>query len=48
LIATNWLDKKYKGNRLLNDKGLFWRALSIFITFHLVGFGLLLFSGRLF
>ncbi len=48
LMTTNWLDKKYKGNRLLNDEGLFWRALSMLITFHLVGFGLLLFSGRLF
>ncbi len=48
LIATNWLDKKYKGNRLLNDNGFFWQAISILITFHLVGFGLLLFSGRLF
>ncbi|MFN8411484.1 MAG: D-alanyl-lipoteichoic acid biosynthesis protein DltB [Anaerolineales bacterium] len=48
LVSTNWLDKKYKGNRLLNDTGFFWRALSIVITFHLVAFGLLIFSGRLF
>lgn len=48
LVITNWLDKKYKGNRLLNDNGFFWRALSIVITFHLVAFSLLIFSGRLF
>ncbi|MBI5840237.1 MAG: D-alanyl-lipoteichoic acid biosynthesis protein DltB [Chloroflexi bacterium] len=47
LVATNWFDRRYKGNRLLNDKGLIWQALSILITFHLVAFGLLLFSGRL-
>ncbi len=48
LIVTTWLDKKYKGNRLLNDNGYFWHALSILITFHFVAFGLLIFSGRLF
>lgn len=48
LVATNWLDRRYKGNRLLNDNGLLWRALSIIITFHLVAIGLLIFSGRLF
>jgi membrane protein involved in D-alanine export len=48
LVLTNWLDKRYKGNRLLNDASFFWRALSILITFHLVAFGLLIFSGRLF
>jgi membrane protein involved in D-alanine export len=48
LVATNWLDRRYKGNRLLNDNGLFWRVLSIIITFHLVAVGLLIFSGRLF
>jgi membrane protein involved in D-alanine export len=48
LAVTNWLDRKYKGNRLLNDKGLFWHSLSIVITFHLVAIGLLIFSGRLF
>ncbi|MCC7119533.1 MAG: D-alanyl-lipoteichoic acid biosynthesis protein DltB [Anaerolineales bacterium] len=48
LVATNWLDRKYKGNRLLNDPGFFWRALSMLITFHLVAFSLLIFSGRLF
>jgi membrane protein involved in D-alanine export len=48
LVVTSWLDRRYKGNRLLNDNGLFWRALSIFITFHLVAFGILIFSGRLF
>jgi len=48
LMTTNWLDKKYKGNRLLNDSRLFWRALSMLITFHLVALGLLFFSGRIF
>ena len=48
LIGTSWYDKKYRGNRLLNDAGFGWRATSIVITFHLVAFGLLVFSGRLF
>ena len=48
LILTNWFDRKYKGNRLLNDKGFLWQALSILITFHLIAVGLLIFSGRLF
>jgi membrane protein involved in D-alanine export len=48
LVVTSWFDKTYKGNRLLNDNGFFWRALSIVITFNLVAFGILIFSGRLF
>jgi membrane protein involved in D-alanine export len=48
LAVTAWLDRKYKGNRLLNDKGLIWQAGSILITFHLIAFGLLIFSGRIF
>jgi membrane protein involved in D-alanine export len=48
LITTNWLDRKFKGNRLLNDSGNFWHALSVLITFHLIAVGLLIFSGRLF
>jgi len=48
LVITSWLDKRYKGNRLLNDNGFFWHALSIVITFNLVAFGILIFSGRLF
>ncbi len=49
LMATNdWFNRRYKGNRLLNDKGLGWQAVSIFITFHLIAVGLLIFSGRLF
>jgi membrane protein involved in D-alanine export len=48
LVLTGWFDRTYKGNRLLNDNGIFWRALSIVITFHLVAFGILIFSGRLF
>ena len=48
LIITNWFDRKYKNNRLLNDSGFFWKGLSILITFHLVALSLLIFSGRLF
>jgi membrane protein involved in D-alanine export len=48
LVITNWFDRKYKGNRLLNDPSPFWRGLSILITLHLVAVGLLIFSGRLF
>ncbi len=48
LAITAWLDRRYKGNRLLNDKGFGWQALSILITFHLIAVGLLIFSGRLF
>jgi membrane protein involved in D-alanine export len=48
LAATAALDRRYKGNRLLNDNGWLWRGASIAITFHLVAFGLLIFSGHLF
>lgn len=48
LAATTWLDRRYKGNRLLNDKRFVWQSASILLTFHLVAFGLLIFSGRLF
>ena len=48
LVATNWLDRRYQGNRLLNAPGLLWRGLSILLTFHLVAFSFLIFSGRLF
>ncbi len=48
LALTAWLDRRFKGNRLLNDPGLGWRALSILITFQLIAIGLLIFSGRLF
>ncbi len=48
LAATAWLNQRYKGNRLLNDKGFGWQAASIFITFHLIAFSFLIFSGRLF
>lgn len=48
LIGTSWFDRKYKNNRLLNDSGFFWHGLSILITFHLIAFSLLIFSGRLF
>jgi membrane protein involved in D-alanine export len=48
LSGTDWLSQRYKKNRLLNDNGFVWRAASILLTFHLVAFGLLIFSGRLF
>jgi membrane protein involved in D-alanine export len=48
LAATAVLDRRFKGNRLLNDEGLVWRGASILLTFHLVAFGLLIFSGHLF
>jgi membrane protein involved in D-alanine export len=48
LALTNWLNRRYKGNRLLNAKGFGWQAASILITFHLIAFSFLIFSGRLF
>jgi len=48
LALTAWLDRRFKGNRLLNSKAFIWQAASILITFHLVAIGLLIFSGRLF
>lgn len=48
LAATTWLDRRFKGNRLLNSKAFVWRAYSIVLTFHLIAFGLLIFSGKLF
>ena len=48
LALTAWLDRRFKGNRLLNDGAFLWQAASILITFHLIAIGLLIFSGRLF
>jgi membrane protein involved in D-alanine export len=48
LAATSTLDRRFKNNRLLNSPDLSWRLPSILLTFHLVAFGLLIFSGRLF
>jgi membrane protein involved in D-alanine export len=48
LAATAGLDRAYRGNQLLNDPGLGWQAASIILTFHLIAFGLLIFSGHLF
>ena len=48
LAVTSTLDRRYKENRLLNSQMWSWRLASVFITFHLVAFGLLIFSGRLF
>jgi membrane protein involved in D-alanine export len=48
LAVTSTLDRRYKANRLLNSPAWPWRLASIFLTVHLVAFGLLIFSGRLF
>jgi membrane protein involved in D-alanine export len=48
LALTTWLDRRFKGNRLLNSKAFIWQAASILLTFHLIAIGLLIFSGRLF
>jgi membrane protein involved in D-alanine export len=48
LAATSALDRRYKGNPLINSPAWSWRLASICLTFHLVAFGLLVFSGRLF
>ncbi|MBM3124384.1 MAG: D-alanyl-lipoteichoic acid biosynthesis protein DltB [Chloroflexi bacterium] len=47
LVTTSWADRKFKNNRLLNSPGMLWVTASTLITFHLVAFGLLIFSGRL-
>jgi len=48
LAATAAYDRSHKENPLLNSPAWPWRLLSIALTFHLVAFGLLIFSGRLF
>ena len=48
MALTDWLDHHHKRSRLLNDKGFGWQAASVLITFHLVAFSFLIFSGRLF
>lgn len=48
MAFTDWFNRRYKGNRLLNDKGFGWQIVSMFMTFHLIAFGFLIFSGRLF
>ena len=48
LAFTSSLDRRFKGSRLLNDSAWPWRFASVFLTFQLVAFGLLIFSGRLF
>ncbi len=48
LFLTDWLNRRYRNNRLLNSASWKWRAASIMLTFHLVSFGFLIFSGRLF
>jgi membrane protein involved in D-alanine export len=48
MAITSMLDRRFRANRLLNSPAWSWRLASIFLTFHLVAFGLLIFSGRLF
>ncbi len=48
LGVTSSLDRRFKANRLINSPVWSWHAASILLTFHLVAFGLLIFSGRLF
>lgn len=48
LASTAAFDRAHRGNRLLNDNSLLWRSASILLTFHLIAFGLLIFSGRIF
>lgn len=48
LFLTDWFKRRYRNNRLLNSESLAWRAAAILLTFHLVSFGFLIFSGRLF
>ncbi|HSR19632.1 MAG TPA: D-alanyl-lipoteichoic acid biosynthesis protein DltB [Anaerolineales bacterium] len=48
LAATSAFDRRFKGNRLLNSPDWRWRSTSVFVTFHAVTFGLLIFSGHLF
>lgn len=48
LAATSALDRRYRSNRLINSPDWPWRLASVVLTFHLVAFGLLIFSGRLF
>lgn len=48
LATTVTLDRRFRGNRLLNSPALGWHLLSIVITFQLIAIGLLIFSGRLF
>jgi membrane protein involved in D-alanine export len=47
LILTNMLERANKKNKWVNESRPLYRALSIFVTFQLVCFGLLIFSGRL-
>ncbi len=47
LALTDWFSRRFKDSRLLYGKGIGWRAASMFITFHLVAFSFLIFSGHL-
>jgi len=48
LATTSALDRRFKGNRLLNSPEWSWHMASVVLTFHLWALGLLIFSGRLF
>ena len=47
LVANDWLARWNQRHKLLPDNGL-TRGISVLVTFHLVCFGMLIFSGHLF
>jgi len=47
LVATDWFIRFNKQKKILNGGLWIWQAASIFLTFNLVCFGFLIFSGRL-
>ena len=47
LVITDWFLRFNKQKKILNGERRIWQAASIFLTFNLVCFGFLIFSGRL-
>ncbi|MDR3574490.1 MAG: D-alanyl-lipoteichoic acid biosynthesis protein DltB [Anaerolineaceae bacterium] len=47
LVVTDWFTRFNKQKKILNGERRIWQAASIFLTFNLVCFGFLIFSGRL-
>jgi len=47
LVVTDWFLRFNKQKKILNGERRIWQAASIFLTFNLVCFGFLIFSGRL-
>jgi len=47
LILTDVLERLNKKNKWWDENHLAYKVISVFITFHLVCFGLLIFSGYL-